>query len=336
MVSLASGCGKFFKDFYDFKDENKNCLVRVLDKFCKTGKKDDAFSVYFCFCEIYGVFGKGYDSMKKLLELLSDHEYHSGGLLTKHRDHYSHSVYVFALGLALYAADKKLGAAFGDASEFLRLWGMTALFHDVGYPFQLAHEQIKNYTKEVWGDSAKSNPYVSFGNIDAFVAIDDSDRARLNCSLCQKRKFSDLDELFAYGLSARLGYDENKMRSFLRERVVKQPYFLDHGYFGAVTLTKQLFELPDFVLDDKRLDVLTAILLHNNLSKFDMKNSRPVSLSNHPLAYMLMLCDELQNWDRLAYGKISKQDPLAWDIEMNISDNRLDVLYLFEILLFPY
>lgn len=347
MEKLNDLCEKFFEMLdlsatLDKKtaENDKLCLSKSLEKFLATGYKEDAFTVYFCFSEIFRLFGKGYDNTQKLLELLSDHEYHSGELLSKHRDHYSHSVYVFSLGISIYAHDAKTRKAFLDfyslpddgksTATFLYLWGMTSLFHDIGYPFQLAHEQIKNYTKEVWGDSAKSNPYVSFGNIDAFVAIDDSDRARLNCSLCQKRKFSDLDELFAYGLSARLGYDENKMRSFLRERVVKQPYFLDHGYFGAVTLTKQLFELPDFVLDDKRLDVLTAILLHNNLSKFDMKNSRPVSLSNHPLAYMLMLCDELQNWDRLAYGKISKQDPLAWDIEMNISDNRLDVLYLFD------
>ena len=320
MVSLASGCGKFFKDFYDFKDENKNCLVRVLDKFCKTGKKDDAFSVYFCFCEIYGVFGKGYDSMKKLLELLSDHEYHSGGLLTKHRDHYSHSVYVFALGLALYAADKKLGAAFGDASEFLRLWGMTALFHDVGYPFQLAHEQIKRYTSDLWGEDNRDNPHVAYVNTEKFLSIPDG---------CGFGAYADnVNELFARSIAEKMGYDEKCVYEILRGKVASAR-FMDHAYFGAVMLFKQIAENADN--DPAVLDVLTAILMHNSFNKYDMQgNSVRLSVENHPYAYLLMLCDDLQNWDRQAFGYTSKKDPLAWEINLELSEGEIGLEYVFD------
>ena len=37
-----------------------------------------------------------------MVELLSEFESNASSLLMKHRDHYSHSVYVFALGLAIY------------------------------------------------------------------------------------------------------------------------------------------------------------------------------------------------------------------------------------------
>ena len=55
------------------------------------------------------------------------------------------------------------------------------------------------------------------------------------------------------------------------------------------------------------LDALTAILLHNSLYKFDVTNIRskeniPFKMQLHPLAFMLMLCDELQCWDRTSYG----------------------------------
>ena len=77
----------------------------------------------------------------------------------KHRDHFSHSVYVFALGLAIYETNENFRRAFdrfyhitADADRgggsrraahfFLEYWGMTALFHDIGYPFELTFEQV--------------------------------------------------------------------------------------------------------------------------------------------------------------------------------------------------
>ena len=76
MSKLNELCNAFFERKFE-KDKNDiDCLKRTLDKFCKTGKKEDAFSVYFCFCEIFKVFGSGYDTMSKLIEFLSDHEYH--------------------------------------------------------------------------------------------------------------------------------------------------------------------------------------------------------------------------------------------------------------------
>ena len=106
MKTLKELCSKFFNiletdsiQSYAEATGDIFCFRRALEKFLNTGRKEDAFTVYFCFSEIFKLFGTGYDNTKKLLETLSDHEYHSGELLTKHRDHYSHSVYVFALGL---------------------------------------------------------------------------------------------------------------------------------------------------------------------------------------------------------------------------------------------
>ena len=314
------------------------CLRRALEQFLKSGLKEDAFEVYFCFCERFRLFGKGYDNTQKLLETLSDHEYHSGELLAKHRDHYSHSVYVFALGLAIYANDRAFLAVFdrfyGESEQptrrFLYLWGLCALFHDIGYPFQLAHEQIKQYTRELWGEGAAANPYVSFGNMDAFTAVDEDDRLRIARTLGVDRAFPTYDSLFAYGLKLRKGYDETAVERSLAARVRVQPAFMDHGYFSAVILVKQLLAVPEFTLTQARLDVLTAILLHNSFNKFDAPGRSPVAADEHPLAYLLILCDELQNWDRLAYGKVSKRDPIAWDVRLEIGAGALSAVYFFD------
>ena len=67
-------------------DSDEMCFHKALRTFLNGGRKEDAFVVYFCFSEIFKLFGEGYENTKKLLETLSDHEYHSGELLEKHRD----------------------------------------------------------------------------------------------------------------------------------------------------------------------------------------------------------------------------------------------------------
>lgn len=325
------------------------CFRRALNAFLKSGKKTDAFTVYFCFSEIFKLFGLGYENMKKLLETLSDHEYHSGELLVKHRDHYSHSVYVFALGLAVYARDGVFRRTFNefyghpqDAFGFLRLWGTASLFHDIGYPFQLAHEQIKSYLDELWiNDAARDNgldykalrqafPFVSYGNMDTFLHIDDATAARIKKSLCAPIDFTSVNEIFAYGLNKREGYDYDYIVKLLKTRVEVQFDFMDHAYFGAVILAKRMFENKDFRLDSEWLDVLTAVLLHNSLNKYDIKGAHRIALVEHPLSYLLILCDELQAWDRHPYGKESKRAPIAWDIKLDISDNRISAEFYFD------
>ena len=356
MKTLRELGNVFFKGLeLDYPKEKKGCAAsdklcfeNALNNFLKSGRKEDAFTVYFCFAEIFELFGKGYDNTQKLLELLSDHEYHSGELLSKHRDHYSHSVYVFALGLAIYANDSSFKSNYlkfynledngKSAFKFLKFWGLTSLFHDIGYPFQLAHEQIKTYAEEMWiGDEKDEEkrkalkavmPYVSYGNLTHLIALDKS----VSNELCAafSTNISDINELLAYGLKVREGYPPEEVCKLLVKRVVEQPNFMDHGYFSAVILARQLFSAENFTMDMNYLDVLTAILLHNNFNKFDAPEKHPINFKEHPLSYLLILCDELQCWDRLAYGKISKRDPIAWKVELRIDDDSLAIEYFYD------
>ena len=322
----------------EFADSDELCLENALKKFLNSGRKEDAFTVFFCFSEIYQLFGKGYENTQKLLEMLSDHEYHSGELLSKHRDHYSHSVYVFALGLAIYANDPNYRNSYlkfyglddngKSAYQFLKYWGIVALFHDIGYPFQLAHEQIKTYSEEIWGGKCPSNPYVSYGNLVNFLAFDEATSKKLSKTFSEN--ITNINELLAYGLKVREGYDFDTVCQKLFDRIVAQPNFMDHGYFSAVDLTRQFTATPKFDLDMRMLDVLTAILLHNSFNKYDAPNKHPIALTEHPLAYLIIICDEFQCWDRLAYGKVSKRDPIAWDVQFEIHENAIVVNYIFD------
>ena len=92
-------------------DINRLCLEKSLETFCDSGVAEDAYSVYYCFLEIFvGRYGRS----KKMIELLSEYEQNGSSLLMKHRDHYSHSVYVFALGLAIYETNENYRRSFRE------------------------------------------------------------------------------------------------------------------------------------------------------------------------------------------------------------------------------
>lgn len=338
MVTLEEACAAFFKSKLNKGASDIDCLHRTVQQFCKSGKKGDAFSVYYCFCEIFEVFGSGYGSMNRLLEFLFDHEYYSGELLSKHRDHYSHSVYVFALGLSIYANDKTFRNTFlnfykaenADDTSFLYWWGLTSLFHDIGYPFQLAYEQIKAYTQSMWGEANPESPYISYDNMGMLLT--------LGKNIVCEEQFSavkTVGELLAYGINKRLGYPLNTLLSLLNERYGHQKHFMDHAYFSAVLLLHQ-FSKCAVKFTEPLLDVLTAIALHNNLNRYDINGAlntdTAVPVTRHPLAYLLILCDELQDWDRTAFGYVSKKDPLAWKIDISVADGKIDVCYVFDSL----
>ena len=329
---LAELSKKFFDNDFELDKNDLACLERSLHSFCLSGKKEDAFTVYYCYCEIFKIFGSSYDGLGKLVEFLSDHEYHSGELLEKHRDHYSHSVYVFALGLAIYANNAPFRNKIKDFykkdnfshTDFLRYWGLVGLFHDIGYPFQLAHEQIKDYVKDTIGEGIKP-PHVAYLDIEELLTLSEEWQ--------ESSKKKTLTELYASAIANRLNYFSYDQLYDLLEKRPLGIGFVDHAYFSSVIIARQLM-VEHIALDEPLLDALTAILLHNSIIRFGLDLmtgvKHPTSMDVHPLAYLLMLCDELQSWDRKAFGLKSKKNPIAWDFRMDVDDETIKLLFIFD------
>ncbi len=326
------------------KDLDRLSFESAIGRFLSSGSREDAFDIYYCYCEIFKPFGSGYDSTGLLLEMLSEHEANASSLLMKHRDHYSHSVYVFLIGLAIYknifavryAYNKKYGLKDGKeaACHFLEYWGLASLFHDIGYPFEIAHQQMKAYVCKL--DKSNNDdygfaPYVSYRNMDEFTVS----------------RLGDLNDLFAKAIIERLGesylrrteiepyYAEYTLRKTLRDRAVhenpaeKDYLYMDHAYFSGLMLAKTYLTRHKNIeryeqFPQEVLDALCAIILHNSLFKFTMRSflhtKEPLRLSDgQPLAYLLMLCDELQCWDRASYGQNSRSGIFAFDFDINFS-----------------
>ena len=204
-------------------DIDRLCLKNEIAKFIDSGVAEDAYTVYYSFIEMFiGKDGKS----QSMVELLSEFESNASSLLMSHRDHYSHSVYVFALGLAIFETNawfrkvfsaeyhlKDKGEGRESACAFLEYWGLTALFHDVGYPFEIPFEQVLAYFEVDKKKRGADSVYLAYQNVMPLIRIGDKDRARL-AKLYDGRQFGDVAELLGAEITRRLG----KTYGFSEER----------------------------------------------------------------------------------------------------------------------
>ena len=343
---------------YDMQmDIDRLCLERELEKFIDSGVAEDAYNIYYCYLEMFfGHYGKS----KKMVELLSEFESNASSLLMKHRDHYSHSVYVFALGLAVYESNsvyrRKFKEFYGFSSDesdsgadraaahcFLEFWGLTALFHDIGYPFELPFEQVLSYYEVAGSERGKGSLFIAFRDVDSITKL--GDEAKAQFQKLYGRQFYTTEELFAFSITEKLGkvygFTEEYMLGTIHDKPISPDafgYYMDHAYFSATRLYREICNsLGADKVSEKHVDALAAILLHNSLFKFAVSfykdpaaRREPLRMEVHPLAYMLMLCDELQCWDRTAYGRNSRTELHPMSAEFDFSGNSIHAVYCYD------
>ena len=340
-------------------DIDRLCLERELEKFMDSAATQDAYTVFYCFLEIF--FGN-YGKYKKQVELLSEYESNGSSLLMKHQDHYTHSVFVFALGLAIYETNENFRRAFHSYYHFdqespravhffLEYWGMTSLFHDIGYPFELTFEQVIAFFDADDDDRTANNPFIVYKNMETMTQL--SPRAQEHFEKMYGRKFRTIDEVLAFDLTQKLGPFYSFSEEYLLKTLKKKPVmpesfcgYIDHAYFSSILLYHMLEAAMESGADEGRLtrpqvfgpahiDALGAILLHYDLYSYsiaagDGEPKPRLSMDMHPLAWLLLLCDELQCWDRTAYGRNSRKELHPMAVEFNFSENRICARYMYD------
>lgn len=297
---------------------------------------------------------------------MKDFEEHSGRLLEKHRDHYIHTVFVFLLGLSVYIRNNNFRKIFNEYAlnkrnypdsyytkheEFLYRWGLASLSHDIAYPLEIIVKQANEYIKFVCGY------YDSVEEIMGIKVNLSTSSEFTNLPILKPRKGSELKfnsvynkfkprflgnsiSLLAYIISENFDLEFNDIKNNLDNfsKEMNEKGFIDHGYFSAIIMLRWYYHLikktawhPAYFYFPV-LDSSSSVLLHNfykHRLMGDPFKLNPMNANQHPIAFLLILCDELQEWNRKGYGKtnIKQNTPINFDLMINESELRIKYQY---------
>ena len=306
------------------------------------------------------------NTLLDLVKIMKKYEENTGDLIERQRDHFIHSVNVFLLGLAIYSQNKSYRDKFkqyvlnspyekfyridGEFSheEFLYRWGVASLFHDIGYPVEIIGKQLKKFLND--GIKSISSSYnadtaIDFKDFNEFNTIVklNPDFADKYTAVYPEAKFLNLfkpTDIMAHKIATDFkGTDINKIIKHLNSfvNIMGDSGFIDHGFFSSILVLNSYGHLiqkyaknHDFFFYPI-VDSASAILLHNyyrnvlQKKPFELKTLHP---SQSPLAFLLILCDELQEWNRQPFGVKDKKKSHVNELLLKIDDRGMDVEYI--------
>lgn len=343
---METTISKFFRSF-QMKEDKENShsygiyMKEALQAFAERDNKETAGEVYETFLDCYKQLLGGNDNFVDLLDILRGYEENAALLIDKQRDHYVHSVNVFLLGIRIWQrnpAFRKAAEAYlegqgkcsfsGVEEEFFFRWGMAALFHDTGYPVEITSNQVKKFIGTVVADGTRSaGTYIGY-----------QDEACLTTLTCNGEKL-DFVAMLSRHMGETLGVDEELLEKTLAGfiRDMQQGGHVDHGYYSALALLQHYgfmaggSDSSRQIYQEAILDAACAILLHNYYKHVLQKppfSLPPLAADLHPLGYLLILCDELQEWNRQAYGIVDRQKVQAADSKIELGEDSLKIHYI--------
>jgi len=210
-----------------------------------------------------------------------------------YRDHFIHSFNVFLLG---YYIINKMREVFPDEDHFGKnddninlTWMLTSTFHDVAYPIQETESWLNGLFEKFLG--VKPSFPINIGQILPIIYIDfmrllSKYHARTARGVLENDEFLTIDWHFY-----------NELGSELTKK--------NHGVIGALMLCHRMAIREGFLKrhvdrNDERnpwnflknhMPACHAISVH-------ALESIRVPFKKFPFAYLLILCDELQDWGR--------------------------------------
>ena len=228
---------------------------------------------------------------------------------------------------------------------------MAALCHDIGYPIEIITNQVNEFIQFTGSIDPDERRIVSRIEYDNFGVINSIPEKRSKRTFIE-RFYNKYDEcvyvdllkpidLLSLRVSQTLSLDiklvKEKLDNYLAESA--RSGRIDHGFFSALMLLKwygYLIQTADIDPDKLYypvLDSAAAILLHNFYAVGLQKppfSLGPFPMERYPLAFLLILCDELQEWNRKAYGAADKLRKHALDALVTVDNRRLAVRYRIE------
>lgn len=348
---------KFFKELEIYEDiyngkSYKESMLYSIKKFLNEKTIDNAEEVYKVFFESYwiGIQEKSENPFLEILNRMHEYEKYGGKIVIKQRDHFIHSIEVFILGINIFYNNKTIQKQFNTFientnyhnyyttkfEEFFYRWGITALFHDVAYPIEIISEQLKLYAKLLDSYSIQEdnlNFIIKFEGTDKFDKIKElkikdgykNEFKEKNPTLNLKEYTSCID-ILTKTISNRFSLKGDFVKKILKNKLkdMEDGKYIDHGFYSAIIVLKWYHSLIEKTEWDPSyfiypiVDVATAILLHNVFSRDLLEKTGKMNFNQYPLAFLLILCDELEEWDRINFSTNIIDTKSMIDIKNNV------------------
>ncbi|MDY0128608.1 MAG: hypothetical protein RBR63_00200 [Methanosarcina vacuolata] len=239
-------------------------------------------------------------SFKKYLDEVKKHEELLLYGLNDYRDHFMHQFHVFISG---YIIINKLGIEpfrllikeslenilgkktfVPDKSDVLRIWFLTAFYHDYAYILEKIDIELGNFFKDVFG--YRFTVKFSWENL-----------------LTKGNEFPEyLNYMVKFFANKSKSTNQSTLLRNYLDSIIKRH---DHGVLGALLLIH--YNYNSKVTENRFNECLYAafaISLHNkrvyeNLTESLTSDKRGISFESFPIAFLLAYCDTAQSFGRL-------------------------------------
>ncbi len=295
------------------KEEEKNILIlELMDCFWNASNKST-----ISFPDVNKIFSvfRDFDRIFAILEK---------------RGHFIHQFEVFLLGsclIRLLFSNATIKEKF-DFDTFFYGWLIVSTAHDFGYPLQIASEMASKFSK-LYKKLHMSALSLAFEFIEKQCSyINEKDLLSVEIyDAISKNKCIYIDDLIKHGLHKTLSNEEtaNKILSLLKREN-------NHGYVSALIFCRNYIEYLSCQKDSEFkdcfentiVDLVAAIAIHS-LPKSEIKIINSIDFYENPLAYILILMDNLQDWNRQM--RPSSDWPSYNLMEFNFNSNVINIGY---------
>ena len=215
--------------------------------------------------------------------------------IPRYRDHFFHQVKVFLLGFCIINElnrNRLLKGKIFDNSSGMKIWFITSVFHDIGYPFEKINQWLNSYFESVLrspGDPSEGEilpVYIDWGSLlgKRYHSFHLHEISRILCDLYKKSESQEIKNQVLAELLTKISH-----------YVTNSP---DHGLFSSIILQNFLRKkMQDFEIDQ----VSVAVALHNDQISQIVREvlGEPMKFDTDALSFMLAYCDLAQDWGRI-------------------------------------
>ncbi|MCD4779757.1 MAG: hypothetical protein K8S27_04315 [Candidatus Omnitrophica bacterium] len=358
---------EIYEDLHNEKSYKQEIISSILSFLEKTDV-ESARNVFDSFFRAYWVGIQHKENpFLELTNIMRKYEETAGRVVESQRDHYVHTVWVFILGLVIFSNNEYVRGAFEKYAlnkekypdsydtkneEFFYRWGLAALFHDIAYPLEITVKQANRYLDFIWKypeeKTAYKNIYMKMPDFNKFIML-----PKLKPDKKYKKEYFEKYPFFKNGFKGNVIdlLSEGIARNFdISVSLLKKSFtdflhdmqhkgFVDHGFYSSVIMVRWYYYLikttnwnPAYFYFPI-IDSASAILLHNFYRHILMKDPFSVGrlkIDNHPIAFLLILCDELQEWCREGYGEKDVKAVTPNNVKLNVNNDSLEIFYVFD------